>query len=242
MLRPFPTPSGACFTWNRVHAPPSRVVFDVSRETPPVMTEPTGMERVRRAARWAGLVLDPRQLDLLRQLADWLVMEAIPAGGLGSGEEPVVYSRHLADSLLFASAWRCPLRPPRTILDIGAGVGLPGLPLAIAWPSSEVTLLERSVRRADLARRAVRLLSLNNVAVTTTQLREWRLPAELLVCRAVAPPNRLRKDLERLLSPTGVAVIGGSHRSLPVFPGFRTCHVPANILGNPAWLLIIGET
>ena len=206
------------------------------------MTEPTGMERVRRAARWAGLALNPRQIDLLRQLADWLVMEAIPAGGLGSAEEPVVYSRHLADSLLFASAWRCRLRPPKTILDIGAGVGLPGLPLAIAWPSSEVTLLERSARRADLARRAVRLLGLNNVAVATTQLREWRLPAELLVCRAMAPPNSLRKDLERLLCPTGVAVIGGSHRSPPVFPGFRTCQVPANILGNPAWLLIIGDT
>ena len=206
------------------------------------MTEPTELERVHRAAGWAGLALDPRQLDLLRQLADWLVMEAIPAGGLGSAEEPVVYSRHLADSLLFASGWRCRARPPTSILDIGAGVGLPGLPLAIAWPSSEVTLLERSVRRTDLARRAVRLLGLNNVAVATTQLREWRVPAELLVCRAVAPPNSLRKDLERLLLPAGVAVLGGSHHSLPVLPGFRTCQVPANILGNPAWLLIIGET
>ncbi len=206
------------------------------------MTEPTGMERVRRAAHWAGLTLDPLQLDLLRHFADWLVMEAIPAGGLGPAEESVVYSRHLADSLLFASAWRGRVRPPRTILDVGAGVGLPGLPLAIAWPSSHVTLLERSARRAALAQRAVRLLGLNNVAVATIQLREWRIPAELLVARAVAPPNSLRKDLERLLFPTGVAVIGGSHRSLPVFPGFRTCQVPPHILGNPAWLLIIGET
>ena len=121
-------------------------------------------------------------------------------------------------------------------------MGLPGLPLAIAWPSSRVTLLERSVRRADLARRAVRLLGLENVEVAPTQLREWKTPAELLVCRAVGSPDRLRGDLQRLLSPTGVAVIGGSHCSPPTYQGFSTCRVPANILGYPVWLLIMDNT
>ena len=201
-----------------------------------------GMETVRRAAYWAGINLAARQLDLLRNLADWLVAEAIPAGGLGPAEESVVYSRHLADSLLFAAPWRSRQGSPSSILDIGAGVGLPGLPLAIAWPCSRVTLLERSVRRADLARRAVRILDLENVQVAPAQLREWKTGAELLVCRAVSTPDRLKGDLDRLLSPTGLAVIGGSHRSPPVYQGFSTCRVPSNILGNPVWLLIMDKT
>lgn len=201
-----------------------------------------GIETIRRAASWAGVNLAPRQLDLLRGLADWLVAEAIPAGGLGPAEGSVVYSRHLADSLLFAAPWRSRQDFPPTLLDIGAGVGLPGIPLAISWPDSHVTLLERSVRRADLARRAVRLLGLENVEVAPTQLREWKTPAELLVCRAVSSPDRLRSDLQRLLSPTGIAVVGGSHSSPPAYQGFSTCLVPSNILGNPVWLLIMGNT
>ncbi len=203
------------------------------------MTEHPGMETVKRAARWAGLALDRRQLELFQQLADWLVAEAIPAGGLGPAEGPVVYTRHLADSLLFASAWNRSAYSPRSVLDVGAGVGLPGLPLAIAWPTSEVILLERSSRRADLARRAILLLGLDNVEVAAVQIREWREPVELIVCRAVSSPDELRKDLLRLLSPTGIAVIGGSHRSPPGFRGYRTCEAPANILGKPVWLLIM---
>ena len=201
-----------------------------------------GIRTIRRAASWAGLNLAPFQLDLLGNLADWLVAEAIPAGGLGPAEGSVVYSRHLADSLLFAGPWPKRQGFPPTILDIGAGVGLPGLPLAISWPSSRVTLLERSVRRADLARRAVRLLGLENVDVAPVQLREWKTPAEMLVCRAVGSPDRLRGDLQRLLSPTGVAVIGGSHSSPTAYQGFSTCQVPSNVVGNPVWLLIMDKT
>ncbi|MXY75034.1 MAG: hypothetical protein F4Y83_09005 [Acidimicrobiia bacterium] len=201
-----------------------------------------GMNTVRRAADWAGISLTAGQLALLGDLADWLVAEAIPAGGLGPAEGPVVHSRHLADSLLFATPWRSRPGSPATILDIGAGVGLPGLPLAICWPSSRVTLLERSARRSDLAKRAVRLLGLENVEVATTQMREWETTAELLVCRAVSSPNRLRGDLRRLLDPSGVAVIGGSHHTLPNYQGFSTCRIPSNILGNPVWLLIMDKT
>jgi len=201
-----------------------------------------GLDTVRRAAHWAGITLAARQLDLLEDLADWLVAEAIPAGGLGPAEGSVVYSRHIADSLLFAAPWRSRQGSPPTVLDIGSGVGLPGLPLSICWPSSRVTLLERSVRRADLARRAVRLLGLENVEVASTQTRQWKTPAELLVCRAVSSPDRLKEDLHRLLSPTGVAVIGGSHRSPPIYQGFSTWRVPSNILGNPVWLLIMEKT
>ena len=214
----------------------------VSRETSPAMTECSGMETVKRAARWADLALNRRQLDLFQQLAAWLIAEAIPAGGLGPAEGPVVYTRHLADSLLFASAWRHQVCSPRSVLDVGAGVGLPGLPLAIAWPTSEVILLERSSRRADLARRAILLLGLDNVEVAVGQLREWKEPVEFIVCRAVSSPDELRKDLIRLLSPTGIAVIGGSHRFPPGFHGYRTCEAPANILGKPVWLLIMDNT
>lgn len=197
---------------------------------------------VTRAAKWAGLALNPHQFGLLTDLADWLVREAIPAGGLGPAEGPIVYPRHIADSLLFAAGWHDAGGPPASVLDVGAGVGLPGLPLAIAWPSSQVTLLDRSSRRADLARRAVRLLGLANVEVVTAQLREWKRPTDFIVCRAVSSPVTLRRDFTRLLNTSGVAVAGGSTRRRSPAPGYRLQEVPANIIGNPVWLLIMMGT
>lgn len=173
--------------------------------------------------------------------AAWLIDEAIPAGGLGPSEGALVYSRHIADSLLFASPWERP-SPPRSLLDVGAGAGLPGIPLAIAWPSTEVVLLDRSSRRADLARRAVWLLGLDNVGVATAQLREWSVRHDLVVCRGVGPPASLRKDLARLLAPCGKAVVGGSHRSRPQVPGYRLREAPASIMGYPVWHLFMEST
>jgi len=197
---------------------------------------------VKRAAMWAGLSLNARQLSLLADLANWLIEEAIPAGGLGPAEAGVIYPRHVADSLLFASGWDDAARPPASLLDIGAGVGLPGLPLAIAWPSCQVLLLDRSSRRTDLARRAVRLLGLANVEVVTAQLREWRRPSEFIVCRAVRSPATLEGDFVPLLTAGGVAVVGGSTRRRLAVSGYRIQEVPANIIGNRVWLLIMRGT
>ena len=215
---------------------------DVSRETLRTLRGRDGLPVLKRAAQWAGVTLDHHQLALLEDLAEWLVREAIPTGGLGPSEGPVVYSRHLADSLLFASAWSSSTGAPSSLLDVGAGVGLPGLPLAIAWPHTQVTLLDKSSRRADLARRAVWMLGLDNVNVVTAQMREWTSPADFLVCRAVGSPKALRPDLARLLTSAGVAALGGSHRVRPHYRGYRVQEVPANVIGYPVWLLIMNRT
>ena len=79
------------------------------------MNSACGISGVKRAAPWAGLSLTEYQLDLVERLAVWLTTEAIPSGGLGPSEGPVVHSRHLADSLLFASAWNAPSQPPPVV-------------------------------------------------------------------------------------------------------------------------------
>jgi 16S rRNA (guanine527-N7)-methyltransferase len=45
--------------------------------------------------------------------------------------------------------------PPRRLLDLGSGAGLPGLVLAEEWPTSAVTLLDANRRRCAFLRSAV---------------------------------------------------------------------------------------
>ena len=116
----------------------------------------------RRAAEYSNVSLSSEGVVTLESYCEWLLAEAIPAGGLGPREGDKIWSRHIGDSLTFASAWE---QPPNEILDVGTGVGLPGIPLAIAWPDTVVTLLDRGGRRIRLLHRAVRSLALTNVVI-----------------------------------------------------------------------------
>ena len=60
------------------------------------------------------------------------------------------------------------------ILDIGSGVGLPGIPLAIARPDLEVMLCEIRQRRAAFLELAVSALGLGNVRVYNGDVRKLR--------------------------------------------------------------------
>lgn len=51
-------------------------------------------------------------------------------------------------------------RAPTSVVDLGSGAGLPGLVLALAWPSTTVVLVESSSRRAQVLERAVAELGL----------------------------------------------------------------------------------
>jgi 16S rRNA (guanine527-N7)-methyltransferase len=44
-------------------------------------------------------------------------------------------------------------RPPRSLLDLGSGGGLPGLVLHDAWPAAEIVLLDASERRTEFLKR-----------------------------------------------------------------------------------------
>lgn len=191
---------------------------------------------LQRVADWCGLGLDKEMEARLDVFESWLKDEAIVAGGLGRNESARVDDRHIGDSLLFSR----PIdKPPTRIWDLGSGVGLPGLPLAIVFPEALVTLVDRSRRRVDLARRAVRILDLPNVEVIEGEIEDLSGEAEVVVSRATVPPKDAFGPLSRLLQPGGVAVWGGSWSSRPVVEGWTTVEVPAEILDHTVWLLMM---
>ena len=66
--------------------------------------------------------------------------------------------RHVLDSLSIG-----PFVRPGSLLDVGTGAGFPGLPLAMALPQIEATLIDGAGKKIRFIRHVVRTLKLKNV-------------------------------------------------------------------------------
>ncbi len=197
---------------------------------------------LRRAAGWAGVELSVDQLALLTRYAEWLVAEAIPAGGVGPAEGARIIDRHVADSLVFGMGWVDNV--PSTLIVVGSGVGLPGIPLAIAYPDVAVTLLDRSERRTALAGRAVRILSLTNAVAVQGDVSHLTSSYGAATFRASLPIIDALDAARTTLDIGGTAVIGLSRSRPPAQtptaePGetIQLLETQEGILDSPAWLL-----
>ena len=153
------------------------------------------LEVFERGAAAIGIRLGTDQLDLFERYAAAMLRanERLNLTRVTDPEE--VQTRHFLDSLTCALPvledlkegpdWRC--------LDVGAGAGLPGIPLAIAFPSLRVTLLEATGKNARFLEDVVAELGLTGIGVVAARAEEAaRDPAhrdgyELVVARALAP-------------------------------------------------------
>lgn len=185
-----------------------------------------------------GVELDSHQLELLERYQRWLEEEAGPAGGIGPGESDRIDRRHIGDSLLFA---RC-LSDPAEVVDFGSGAGLPGIPLAIALPGVAFLLIDRSGRRTDMLRRVARILDLPNIQVVQGDITAIPRPSPAIVARASMGPLDAETLLFPCLRPGGVLILGGSWVSPPSYRGWATVEVPASILDQQVWLLMMRAT
>lgn len=94
--------------------------------------------------------------------------------------------RHVLDSL---SALELPeVRSARVLADVGSGAGFPGLPLAIALPDAEVTLVESVGRKCAFLESVAAAARVSNARVACRRIEEWSGDELDLVCvRALAP-------------------------------------------------------
>jgi 16S rRNA (guanine527-N7)-methyltransferase len=79
---------------------------------------------------------------------------------------------HLADALV---GLELPdIQDASMIADLGAGAGIPGIPLAIARPSARVTMVEGNNRKCEFIARAIGLLRLENATVVHGRAETWK--------------------------------------------------------------------
>jgi 16S rRNA (guanine527-N7)-methyltransferase len=108
-------------------------------------------------------------------------------------------SEHLLDCLAVT-----PHIGGTTVLDVGSGAGLPGIPLALALPDARVTVLDSNHKKAAFLQQAVTELKLRNIAVACERVESWKpaAPFEVVISRAFA-------DLGEFATLAGRHVAGG---------------------------------
>jgi 16S rRNA (guanine527-N7)-methyltransferase len=92
-----------------------------------------------------------------------------------------------------------------TLLDVGSGAGLPGIPLAIARPDLAVTLLDSSHKKAAFLRQAKAELALANVTVACERVEKWHPAAsfDVVVSRAYAEIAEFVEQAKHLVAAGG---------------------------------------
>jgi 16S rRNA (guanine527-N7)-methyltransferase len=124
---------------------------------------------------------------------------------------------HLADSLVALEL--DVLQTSRTVIDIGAGAGVPGLPLAVARPDAEVVLVDGSRRKCEFMARAALDMGLLNVVVRHARAEELGDLAgrfDVVTARALAPLDVVAEYAAPLLRLGGSLVAWRGQRELKV--------------------------
>ncbi len=78
-------------------------------------------------------------------------------------DEELMLSHHVLDSLTLAPF----VAHAKTLIDVGSGGGMPGIPTAIYHPDLQITLLDANSKKTSFLQQAIIELGLSNVTVVT---------------------------------------------------------------------------
>ena len=149
---------------------------DVSRETE---------SRLAAQNRW------PDSFNLLERYHNWLCVAGVERGLVGPREIDRMWDRHINNSAVLEEL----IPVNSTVIDVGSGAGLPGIPLAIVRPDLKMTLLEPLARRVDYLNEVISDLGITERVVVVRGRAEEpvakNLSAQVVTGRAVASLTKL---------------------------------------------------
>ncbi len=155
----------------------------------------------------------------LNLLVKWQKVQRL----VGSSDPASILDDLLLDSLLFVR-----VIPPNVgrLMDLGSGAGLPGIPLSIVLPSTQVTLVEAKQKRASFLSTAVRELGLGAARVVNSRAED--LPSEFdrsfeaVVMRCAGPLDAVMPLAARFVAPGGSVIASGPPTAEPLTEGSWT--------------------
>ncbi|MGA9115385.1 MAG: 16S rRNA (guanine(527)-N(7))-methyltransferase RsmG [Bacteroidota bacterium] len=160
-----------------------------------------------------GLNLERTAAAILRAYADSLLAENEKVNLVSRSTARNIWSNHIIHSLSILFVLDIP--PMLSVLDLGTGGGLPGIPLAIVRPDIRVTLLDSIGKKVRAVERMLEEVGIGNARVVHGRAEDPAIQKalggefDLVVARAVAP----LKDLIRWSHPLVRRERGASFRA-----------------------------
>ncbi len=138
-------------------------------------------EELQRGIDALSLQCSEEQLVALLAYIDLLQKWTSAYNLLGRNESADLVSRHILDSLSIN-----PYLDGKLIADIGAGAGLPGIPLAIMNPARNFVLIDSNGKKTRFMFQAKIQLELGNISVENCRIEHYqsKQQIDMVMCRA----------------------------------------------------------
>ena len=164
------------------------------------------------AAAELGIAFEPGEVEKLgRFLA--LLLHANTRMNLTAIKDPAsAWQRHILDALTIMAPL-AELPEGATVIDIGTGGGVPGIPLAIVRPDLRFTLLDATAKKTAFVRAAMDVLGVEHSAVVTARAEaagrdsKHRDAYDAAIARAVGPMATIAELSTPFVKPGGVALL-----------------------------------
>jgi 16S rRNA (guanine527-N7)-methyltransferase len=151
-----------------------------------------------------GLALSPAQqqqlLDYLDLLGKWNKVYNLTA----VREPAQMLTQHLLDCLAVVPSLKARLPALQTVLDVGAGGGLPAVVLAVACPQWQVSAVDTVAKKAAFIQTAAHSLGLPNLRGIHARVEDLTEGYDLVCSRAFASLTDFTSWSAAALKPGGV--------------------------------------
>lgn len=147
-----------------------------------------------------SLSLNDNQIDLLLRYQA-MMTKWNKSYNLTSITDPsLMVTRHLLDSIAIT-----PIITGDHLIDVGAGGGLPGIPLAITFPDRQITLLDSNGKKTRFLFQVAVELGLKNITVEHKRAEDFypQIRYEGVLTRAVSSIENIIRATDHLLLPQG---------------------------------------